>query len=115
MITHTGRPAGVDVAREITKRLTETGIRVRMLASEATEIGVAAASVVPDDEDPAAGCEIALAVGGDGTILRAAELTRPSGTPVLAVEDGGSAAQLAAERIALNLHDAGIRSVTSHA
>lgn len=88
VITHTGRPAGVDVAREITKRMTEAGIRVRMRAAEAAVVGVAAADAVPDDEDPSAGCEIAVAIGGDGTILRAAEVTRPSGTPVLGINLG---------------------------
>jgi NAD+ kinase len=88
VITHTGRPAGVDVAREITKRMTDAGIRVRMIESEAKVIGVPAAHAVPDGEDPAAGCEIAMAIGGDGTILRAAELTRPSGTPVLGINLG---------------------------
>jgi len=88
VITHTGRPAGVDVAREITKRMTEVGIRVRMLQSEASVVGVAAAFAVPDGEDPASGCEIAVAIGGDGTILRAAEITRPSGTPVLGINLG---------------------------
>jgi len=80
--------AGVDVAREITKRLTEAGIAVSMLAAESAVIGDPAAFAVPDGADPAAGCEIAVAVGGDGTILRAAELTRPSGTPVLGINLG---------------------------
>ena len=35
-----------------------------------------------------AGCEIAVVFGGDGTILRAAELTRDSGTPLLGVNLG---------------------------
>lgn len=88
VITHTGRPAGVDVAREISKRMIEAGIRVRMRAGEAAVVGVAAADAVPDHEDPAVGCEIAVAIGGDGTILRAAEITRPSGTPVLGINLG---------------------------
>jgi NAD+ kinase len=110
VITHTGRPAGVDVAREITKRMTEAGIRVRMLESEAADIGAAAADVVPDGEDPAAGCEIALAVGGDGTILRAAELTRPSGTPVLGINLGHVGFLAEAERADL---EETVRSVAS--
>ena len=38
--------------------------------------------------DASAGCEIVVVVGGDGTILRAAELARDSGTPVLGVNLG---------------------------
>jgi NAD+ kinase len=88
VITHTGRPAGVDVAREITRRLTEAGIAVRMSSTEAGVVGVASAQAVPEGEHLADGCEIALAIGGDGTILRAAELTRPTGTPVLGINLG---------------------------
>ena len=89
VVTHTGRPAGVDVAREITKRLAEAGIRVRMLGRRgARPSGVEPADVVIAGDDPAAGCEIAVAVGGDGTILRAADITRPSGTPVLGINLG---------------------------
>lgn len=88
VIAHTGRPAGVDVMREMTKRLIEAGIEVRMLDIEQSEVGVDGAVAVPSTADPAAGCEIAIAIGGDGTILRAAELTRPSGTPVLGINLG---------------------------
>ncbi len=88
VVTHTGRPAGVDVAREITKRLTEAGILVRMLAHEARDLGLEPGDVVIAGDDPAAGCEIAVAIGGDGTILRVAEITRPSGTPVLGINLG---------------------------
>jgi NAD+ kinase len=110
VITHTGRPAGVDVAREITKRLSEAGIRVRMTASEATEVGADAAIPVPAGEDPAAGCEIAMAIGGDGTILRAAEITRPSGTPVLGINLGHVGFLAEAERADL---EATVRAVAA--
>ena len=88
VVTHTGRPAGVDVAREITKRLTEAGILVRMLDHEARDLGLEPGDVVIAGDDPAARSEIAVAIGGDGTILRAAEMTRPSGTPVLGINLG---------------------------
>lgn len=87
LITHTGRPAAVDVAREVTKRLTDAGMRVRMRAAEAIDLGFPAAAV-PAGEDPGEGCEVAVAIGGDGTILRAAEVTRPSGTPVVGINLG---------------------------
>jgi NAD+ kinase len=34
------------------------------------------------------GCELVVVLGGDGTILRGAELARPSGTPILGVNLG---------------------------
>ena len=40
-----------------------------------------------EDADPAE-CELALVIGGDGTILRAAELTHGTGTPLLGVNLG---------------------------
>ena len=40
------------------------------------------------DTDPAADCELAVVVGGDGSILRAAEVTRETGTPLLGVNLG---------------------------
>jgi NAD+ kinase len=88
VITHTGRPESGDVARETTKRLTEAGLRVCMLGTEAHELGLGRNEVDVADEQPAAGCEIALAIGGDGTILRSAEITRPTGTPVLGINLG---------------------------
>ncbi len=103
VITHTGRPAGVDVAREITKRMAEAGIGVRMLQSEAGDIGAVGAYPVPSGEDPAAGCEVAIAIGGDGTILRAAEITRPSGTPVLGINLGHVGFLAEAERADLEV------------
>lgn len=87
LVTHTGRPAGVDVAREVTKRLTEAGMSVQMLREEATDLGFPA-SAIPDGQDPGESCEVAVAIGGDGTILRAAEVTRPSGTPVVGINLG---------------------------
>lgn len=88
VVTHTGRPDSVDVARQVAKRLGEAGIRVRLLRDEAPEIGVTADHMDVAGADPAVGCEIALAIGGDGTILRAADITCPSGTPVLGINLG---------------------------
>lgn len=41
-----------------------------------------------DSEDPAAGCELVCVLGGDGTILRGAELSRDAGVPLLGVNFG---------------------------
>ena len=39
--------------------------------------------VVDAEENAAEGCELVLVLGGDGTFLRAAELARNVGIPVL--------------------------------
>jgi NAD+ kinase len=58
-----------------------------MLADEATDCASAGVEVV-DAPDAASGCELVLALGGDGTFLRAAELARPAGVPMLGVNLG---------------------------
>ena len=50
--------------------------------------GVEQAHVVPAGPGAAAGCELAVVFGGDGTILRAAEMCRGTETPVLGVNLG---------------------------
>lgn len=44
--------------------------------------------VVDADQNAAAGCELVLVLGGDGTFLRAAELARNAEIPVLGVNLG---------------------------
>jgi NAD+ kinase len=44
--------------------------------------------VVPADDRASDGCELAVVFGGDGTILRAAEMCRGSGTPILGINLG---------------------------
>jgi NAD+ kinase len=88
LVTHTGRQEARDAVREAVTLLTGAGLEVRALAGEADEIIDAGAVAV--DYGPAAtkGCELVVVLGGDGTILRGAELARPSGTPILGVNLG---------------------------
>jgi NAD+ kinase len=76
------------VARVLIGRLGDAGIAVRVLASEAGYIASATAVVVPVTDTAAAGAEMVLVVGGDGTLLRAAELARPARVPLLGVNLG---------------------------
>ncbi len=87
MLAHTGRAEVRDVARACVGALNAHGLAVRLLEDEAADLGLA-----PDDglletttarDVPGEGCELALVIGGDGTILRAAELTRETSTPLL--------------------------------
>ena len=59
-----------------------------MLEPEAAELGCPSASVVPVSPAAAAGTEMVLVIGGDGTLLRAAELARGAGVPLLGVNLG---------------------------
>ena len=88
LVVHTGRPEALRVARALIGRLAEAGVGTRVLAPEAGLIASAAAAVVPVTESAAAGAEMVLVVGGDGTLLRAAELARPARAPLLGVNLG---------------------------
>jgi NAD+ kinase len=75
------------VAERAAEQLTASGIQVRMLADEAAACRSPSVRVVAPAE-AAHGCELVLALGGDGTFLRAAELARPAGVPMLGVNLG---------------------------
>jgi NAD+ kinase len=55
---------------------------------EAEEIACVGAEAVPATGDALDGAEILIVLGGDGTILRAAEVARPAGVPILGVNLG---------------------------
>ena len=89
LLAHTGREDAREIARQFCSALHYHGLGVRLLKDEAEELGLAAGvEAVECTDDAALGCEIAVVIGGDGTILRAAELTRESGTPLLGVNLG---------------------------
>jgi NAD+ kinase len=89
VIAHTGRPEARDVARQVCRSLHKHDLLVRMLDEEAVDLDLdVPVETVPCHPGAAAGCELAVVIGGDGTILRAAELTREPGTPVLGVNLG---------------------------
>ena len=88
ILVHTGRPGAVRSAQLVIERLTKAGIRVRVLDDEAADIGCADVEVVPCTEAAAEGTEMVMVLGGDGSLLRAAELARVSGTPLLGVNLG---------------------------
>lgn len=95
VLAHTGRAEVREVARACVRSLTDHGIAVRLLADEAGDLGLdpqaTAEGLVettrPDDR-PGADCELVLVIGGDGSILRAAELTHETSTPLLGVNLG---------------------------
>jgi NAD+ kinase len=82
---HTGREDAVRSAQLVVERLTAAGISVLTLAGELSFPG---ASEVPADAWAAKGAELIIVLGGDGSLLRAAEVTRPAGVPLIAVNLG---------------------------
>ena len=100
LVVHTGREEATDTARRVEKVLEDNDIGLRALSAEAVDraslhlsrddtraVGVGI-EVVDADPDAANGCELVLALGGDGTFLRAAELARNADIPVLGVNLG---------------------------
>ncbi len=88
LVVHTGRPQGVAVARRVADRLHGAGLGVRVLKSEADDLRCPQAIEMPVSSAAAANVELVLVIGGDGTLLRAAELARPVRVPVFGVNLG---------------------------
>ena len=111
LVVHTGRDEATETARRVQKVLGDNGIGLRVLTAEAVDRGAErldlagleelGAEVVDAHEHAAAGCELVLVLGGDGTFLRAAELARNAEIPVLGVNLGriGFLAEAEAEAI----------------
>jgi NAD+ kinase len=88
LVAHTGRDDIITLAHRVISQLRAAGISVRVLAGEVEELNGPGTCGVPADETAAAGAEMVLVLGGDGSLLRAAELARPNGAPVLGVNLG---------------------------
>jgi NAD+ kinase len=82
---HTGRENALRSARFVAERLSAAGIAVRTLAGEFASPG---AHEVPSGAGAAEGAELVIVLGGDGSLLRAAELSRPAAVPLIGVNLG---------------------------
>jgi NAD+ kinase len=83
LVVHEGRPAAVEAARSIAAWLDERSVKTRALGGEdvwATES--------PDESAFVEGLDLVVSVGGDGTLLRAAEVAHRAGAPLLGVKVG---------------------------
>ncbi|OZB50913.1 MAG: NAD kinase [Cellulomonas sp. 14-74-6] len=75
VVTHRGRPEAVAATLVVVRELERAGVEPVTAEEDAT------AADLP-------GFDLAVVLGGDGTILRAAELTRGTGVPMLGVNLG---------------------------
>jgi len=101
IVGHTGRDDALKAVRTAAERFTAAGVGVRVLADQARDLDVEGADVVAPTPDAAAGCEVVVVFGGDGTLLRAAEVARGTRTPLLGVNLGHVGFLAEAERDAL--------------
>ena len=88
VVAHTGRPAALTTARAAAAELTKAGIGVRVLDVEESALGLEGVQAYEPTLEAARDAELVLVFGGDGTLLRAAEIARPAGTPLLGVNLG---------------------------
>jgi NAD+ kinase len=88
VVAHPRRLAAQQSVQKVLDMLTSAGLSPRVLADEAGALDLSCSRVVEADEDAAAGVELVLVLGGDGSLLRGAELARPHRAPLLGVNLG---------------------------
>ena len=104
LIVHEHRPEAADLARQAARWLTMGNHRVRLPKEDAENVGLPEFGCLP--EELGAGLDVAVTLGGDGTILRAVNLVSRSGVPLLGVNLGrlGYLADLEPEGLTDALH-----------
>jgi NAD+ kinase len=88
LVAHTGRPAAERSAHLVADRLHAAGLTVRVTEDDGKLLGLRGVELVAADREASRDCELVVVLGGDGTLLRGAELARDTGTPVLGVNLG---------------------------
>jgi NAD+ kinase len=90
LVAHPRRPEAQHLAGDVAARLHAAGIEVALLPeeAEAVHLGHNPNVVLADPADPAHGCELVCVLGGDGTILRGAAMSRGTDAPLLGVNLG---------------------------
>lgn len=86
LIVHEHRPEAAELARQAAQWLLERDHSVRLPKADADHVGLPELGVAPDQL--AAGLDLAVTLGGDGTILRAVSLVSRAGVPLLGVNLG---------------------------
>ncbi|MBG6240224.1 NAD+ kinase [Mycetocola sp. CAN_C7] len=92
VVSHTGRADSVDAAAEVISQLLDAGAVPVLQRNERDEISAAGVeldnvAILHETVDPA-DLELVIVLGGDGTILRAAEFVRGFSAPLLGVNLG---------------------------
>ncbi|MEX2253806.1 MAG: NAD(+)/NADH kinase [Acidimicrobiia bacterium] len=86
LVPHHERPLAYELARHAADWLRAHGMEVRVAAADAAPAGVDDLSV--DDDAFAAGLDLAISIGGDGTMLRTVDLVYEAGAAVFGVNVG---------------------------
>lgn len=86
LIVHDIREDAEQAALTLAAWLEERGHKLALLADDAAVLDVDAD--IREPEELAAGASVVVSLGGDGSMLRAAELAAPHGAPILGVNFG---------------------------
>ncbi|QPZ37103.1 NAD kinase [Paramicrobacterium chengjingii] len=91
VVSHTGRSDSIEAAANVIRQLRESGIRPVLVEEEREQLMRAGADIEGVDtldSEHVDDLELVMVLGGDGTILRAAELVRDHAVPMLGVNLG---------------------------
>lgn len=91
VVSHTARPEAIEATIRVVEKLLAAGVTPVMEASDRNEFSPhfdTSLTAELESAVPVSALEVALVLGGDGTILRAAELLRRSACPILGVNLG---------------------------
>ena len=85
LVAHREKEAAHELARAAASWLREHGQRVRVPAADAERVGLAELACSPDEFG---GVDVAISIGGDGTMLHTVDLVEGTGAAVLGVNAG---------------------------
>ena len=86
LVVHEHRPGAAELARAAARRLLARGHVVRLPKADAENVGLPEHGCAPDELVD--GLDLAVTLGGDGTVLRAVSLVSRRGVPLLGVNLG---------------------------
>lgn len=86
LVVHNDRSSAASLARETARWLQAEGHVVRLLPADAAVAGLADLAVEPDALTD--GCDLAVSLGGDGTMLRTVDLVASADVAVIGVNLG---------------------------
>jgi NAD+ kinase len=86
VVVNTRRRRAAELAQRTAEWLVDGGHQVRIPTDDAAPLGLDKYGCAPDDLGP--GADVAVSIGGDGTILRTVGLVAPARVPVLGVSLG---------------------------
>jgi NAD+ kinase len=86
LVPHPHRSTSRELTKRAATRFAEHGVEVRVPGPDADRAGLGHLAV--EVEEFAAGLDVVVSLGGDGTMLRAVDLAYEAGVPVLGVNAG---------------------------